>query len=320
MLRDIVYKIIDTVESGYSTVLGYANHLTFFLIVIDIALFGIYVAMGKSASIESVIEKILSITFFLYFINNFHYLATQFLSYIIKASSSVGGNFDHQFFFNPDAIIKYATTDILIPLEKTIRAVQPKEFWNQDIGLWLMFGVTEICVIVCFSIIALQLVIANIEFHVITLMGVVLIPFCFLEQTRFVGMKVFPSVAGQAIKCGAASLIAGVGISVFKSQLSFSSVGDALSMTSIHFLSVLIGSSMLLAFLALQVPALAASMLSGMPNLGLSGFVQNMSEISRPMTSGANNIGDRANAGYQTTKDIAVGAANTVKSLNERFK
>lgn len=316
MLNDIVYDILAIIDKGFATVHAHSNNLMLILLTIDIVLFGISIAMGKKANIESIIEKILAIGVVIFLINNFENLAFLLKDSIFRLSSRVGGNIDVSFCSNPSKVLQFASESILRPLQQLIDKA-PKGFLDiPDLKMLFIYFIASICTMICFTIIALQLAIATIEFHITVLMGLVIIPFIIFEPTRFIGEKVIPAVVGQAIKFGLIAIVTGLGITLFRKYVTVTE--DALN---IHFIFVFVAASVLMTFLALQIPALASSLLSGIPNLSVSGLMQNISgfaNIARSASGVVNDqVGDRLRNMGTTAKDLVT---ESKRVINKYFR
>ena len=303
MLRDLIFRIIRTVDGGFAVVHVYSNRLLFILLSLDLVLFGIYMAMGKKDNIQSLVEKILVMGVFVFLINNFEGLAFMFQRSVVTLAGKIGGDFSPEFLTDPSSVLEYASRDILKPVGVLIDA-NTKGGILPDFKLLIIYGLSTICVMICFILIALQLALAIIEFHIILLMGLILFPFSAFEPTSFIGAKVIPAVIGQAIKLGLVSLVTGVSISVFSQILHVPSPENF----NVEFLFALLGSSALLAFLSFQIPALSSSLLSGIPNLSAGGFMQNMAAFAGAAAGAGNMIQGKINNARGAAMDVVVGA------------
>jgi type IV secretion system protein TrbL len=319
MLNDVVAKIILTIKSGYAPIRAAAGNLMYFLLIIDILFFAIYMMLGKNKNISAIVEKIIQIGFFVFLLNNFSNLSFAFMRSCVSLTAKFNFNFNPDFFTNPSAILKFASNRVIKPLEKLIDQSQPKggilpQF--PDFKLILIFGLAWLCCMVCFIILALQLCFASIEFHLMVLMGLILVPFVVLEQTRFIGIKVFPAIAGQAIKLAIISLVCGITVSIFDSYLTFRSI----EVLSIDYIIVLISTTGLLGYLAIQIPSLASSLLSGIPNLSLSSFLQNVSSGVNASANTVRTVTDSVNKFSKFSKNTQGKIVMGLSNLGRKFR
>jgi len=118
-------------------------------------------------------------------------------------------------------------------------------------------------VLVAFFIIAVQVAIALIEFWMVVLFSLVLVPFTLWKPLEFIGQKSFSAVVGQAVKVGVIAVTTGIVLNVFK-QVIFIPTGGELGFDDAA--NILL-ASFLCSFLVLQLPALAGTLLSGVPSM-----------------------------------------------------
>ena len=300
MIAEAVYLILNQIENAMVIVRGYSEKLMIILLTIDFAVSGLLIAMGKKASIEDVTMKLLITGIIVWLINDFEHLAFMFQESVVQISGRIGGHFNIDFLLNPSLILQYANEEILEPLSDLMDQATG---WLTDLKIKLIFGFAFIGIMLSFLIITLQLALALIEFHFIVLAALFLLPFVLLDATKFIGMKTFPAVIGHAIKLGIVVMVVSVTMNVYQTIVSIpASVSDF----SMDYIIMLVGVTLLMTFISIQVPALANSLLSGVPNLSASGMLQNIGAMA--MTAG---IGAKMLTGG------GVGTASALKGVGQ---
>jgi type IV secretion system protein TrbL len=119
-----------------------------------------------------------------------------------------------------------------------------------------MLGIT-----LAFAILAIQIVIALIEFKIVTLAGFVLLPFGIWSKSAFMAERPLGYVISAGLKVLAVALI------VSGAQALFGRLIPSDEATIYEALTILT-ASMMLAMLAMFIPNVAASLITGGPTLG----------------------------------------------------
>jgi len=129
-------------------------------------------------------------------------------------------------------------------------------------------------------ILAVQMALAQIEFHLMILFAMIILPFIAWKPVRFLGTRAFGAVIGQAIKVGIITFIITLGIAILGTLVAMPSNKDFFHPDgqTVLFPNVLalLGACSLLLFLSLQAPSLATSLLTGSPAFSAATYAQNM--------------------------------------------
>lgn len=321
MISDIVAQIVRQIQLGISIVEVQTTPLINILLGLDVAVFLIMMALGKNQNIESIILKIMSIGVMFFIINNFAELAYSFERSISQIAIKIVPGVEPKMLISPSAMLEFMKTNVFDKLDKLI---EESTSWQTGLKLQIFYGFTTICVTICFCIIAGQIGLAYIFFHLTVLMGLVLMPFNMFEHTKFIGAKVFPAITGAAIKIGMITILAGVVVNVFDKVLSINFPEKA----NMGFLISLISVSGMSAFLSIQAPKIATGLLSGMPALSFSGIVQNLTGFGRAASQGGKILANRASVMASATKNVTLSAVEGVRRakhgsgnhLNKNFR
>jgi P-type conjugative transfer protein TrbL len=148
-------------------------------------------------------------------------------------------------------------------------------------GNAVLFGILTIVCEVAFAILAIDIVIAQVEFYIVLLIGTILVPFLVWQPLRFLGSKAITALVGQTIRLAVILITITVGMHVMDLTIAatMNNPADLSIQTAVIFMSLL------LVFLAFQVPALAMSFITGNPGLNAGGFLGNMAAIGSGIAS-----------------------------------
>jgi type IV secretion system protein TrbL len=260
--NDLMTVFSDTVTAGFASVAGAVNALFALMIVLVVALTGIYWALSENrAALSSAFSKILLIGFFAYLINDWQALSETLYSGFIELGLMAGGGaITAAEFLNPGAVIETGW-DIVNRLGEN----PAHESGSLDIvGNFidgLMFALAMLGITLAFAILAIQIVIALIEFKIVTLAGFVLLPFGIWSKSAFMAERPLGYVISSGLKVLAVALI------VSGAQALFGRLIPSDEATIYEALTILT-ASMMLAMLAMFIPNVAASLITGGPTLG----------------------------------------------------
>jgi type IV secretion system protein TrbL len=137
------------------------------------------------------------------------------------------------------------------------------------------YAVIGFLVLLCFGIVAINILVTYLEFYMISILSLMLIPFGSNKYTSFITQKVINAIISLGVKLMVLAFIVSASLPMIKLWSTPSNVGLEDS------LYILLGSAAL-AFLSWHAPNLASSLMSGMPSL-------NASSIISPAISTANS-------------------------------
>ena len=260
--NDLMTVFSDTVTAGFATVAGAVNALFALMIVLVVALTGIYWALSENrAALSSAFSKILLIGFFAYLINDWQALSETLYSGFIELGLMAGGGaISAAEFLNPGAVIETGW-DIVDRLgENPAHESGALDVVGNFID-GLMFALAMLGITLAFAILAIQIVIALIEFKIVTLAGFVLLPFGIWSKSAFMAERPLGYVISSGLKVLAVALI------VSGAQALFGRLIPSDEATIYEALTILT-ASMMLAMLAMFIPNVAASLITGGPTLG----------------------------------------------------
>ena len=312
MLHDTIYLYLQNILAMIDSVKPFSNRLLYLLLGLDVVFMGFNIAMGKLASIEKIVERLLFMGFVIYIVNNFTGLSYMFKNSFIQILGQTG-DLNQTIYDDPSQIMNWAHAHLIAPMNEAIKRVDeaynPPAFNVLQAGQWLatsfghmedvwsvrlIFNLVHLGIQLAFIIIAVEMTIARIEFYLIVLFALVLVPFIAWGPLRFIGSRAFSAVIAQALKLGIIVAIVTLGMHVMSSLNS--SILNQMNPTdidgSIDFsvVGLVLASCAVLVFLSIQVPALAMALISGNPALSASGFAGNMMGIAAIGMAAANGL------------------------------
>ena len=283
-ITDAVYTILLVVDEAIIDIQPYGRYLFYTLAVLEVCIFGVMIAFGKHQDIGEIIVKFLTISVLFWVNQNLDVLTFQVAESISMLSEKVIDVSNSTFtegieipdIYNPTAVYEVGwnfINDIEDAfLEKRelfgLGDKLPKVF---DPLAWQMM-IIKGCFFVVFSVLCIQLAIAQIELHIILFFGTILFPFSVFGPLKWMGEKVLPAIFGQCLRLGLVIFSTCISLAVIINTLHVPDSGNL----EFHTLIQMVVIALICGFLAVQVPAMASSLLSGMPNLTASSFMQNM--------------------------------------------
>jgi len=267
ILTYILSHIIKATSLGYAEIVPDALDLMKYFIIIDCVMLGIYWSFGKDDIIMTSIKKIISVGFFLWVINNAHYISRIILKSFGAAGIKAGGStISLTELLDPSSIIDFglfAVEPILINIGGAWKAIT-NPFNTIIIGIGCLF------ILIAYFMIACNIFLVITEFYLVTVGSTFLIPFIIFNPTRFLGEKAISATFRLAIKFMVLALIIGVTHNVLESLSSdFSKISDP----SFRDLFTMLLGTAAIAYLSIHAPSLALSLIDGSPALSSGSLV-----------------------------------------------
>jgi type IV secretion system protein TrbL len=138
-----------------------------------------------------------------------------------------------------------------------------------DLAVALLAGIT---MGLAFIIIALQVFMALIEFKLVTLGGFILLPFALLERTSSLAERALGYVIAAGLKIFALAVVVSFAFAILPNL----ELSEALTLAEAF---TVIGTALTFLMLSIKAPALATSLVSGGPSLGLGAATQTATTV-----------------------------------------
>ncbi|WP_313552695.1 P-type conjugative transfer protein TrbL [Brevundimonas sp.] len=260
--NELMVVFSNTVSAGFDALQGTINGVFGLLIVLVVALTGIQWAMSANREVlASGFGKVLLIGAFAWLINDWQQLSeTIYAGFIELGLTADGGSLSRADFLNPGAILAQGW-EIVKALGETPAPVDNPLDVVGNMADALILGLAMIGIMLAFAVLALQIVVALLEFKIVTLGGFILLPFGIWNKSAFLAERPLGYVVSSGLKVLALAIVISGARTVFD-QLQPSANPDIY-----EALSILV-AAILLAMLAMFIPNLASALVTGGPALG----------------------------------------------------
>ena len=264
------------VDSGFGLISGDVQAVLATLVVISIVTTAILWAIDENQNVlASLVRKVLLIGFFAWLVAQWHTLSQTvvegFASLGLKAG---GGAMNLGDFLNSPSKIIMKGIEVCVALFDYIQklAPGPVEFFTHLAAI-AMALIACIGVLLAFVVLAIEVTVVVIEFHIVTLIAFVTVPFGVLTQTSFLSERAIGYVVSVGIKLMALAIVISIGASIFNSY-TVSTAPDIYEEVG------LLVSAVVLLMLALKIPAIAGALISGGPQLNAGSAVMGAAGIA----------------------------------------
>jgi type IV secretion system protein TrbL len=193
ILTNILTAFTQNASLGYARLVPDALRLIRYFIIFECVLFGVAMALNKSELQIEAIKKLFLISFFLWLIPNMQGVSNMIIKNAATAGIIAGGSVvSVADIFDPSAIVSLG-----------IDATQPI-FENGGVSLnifnMIMTGIAGLIILFCYFYIAWQLFLSIIEFYIITVLSVILLPFGLFKPLSFLYEKSIAATFALAIR------------------------------------------------------------------------------------------------------------------------
>ncbi|MEQ1710666.1 MAG: P-type conjugative transfer protein TrbL [Hyphomicrobium sp.] len=294
------------IDSGFGLLAGDVAFLTSVLVAIDITLAGLFWAMHGDDNVPAqLIRKVLYVGFFALLLNNFKSLAdVVFNSFAGLGLKATGVALTAADLMRPGFVAATGFTASKPLLEKAGELIGITSFFTNFVTIVVLM-LAWLIVLLAFFVLAVQLFVTIIEFKLTTLAGFVLVPFALFGQTAFLAERVLGHVITAGIKLMVLAIVVGIGSSLFGTIIRPSG-----EITLTQAASTILAAIAVFG-LAIFVPAIAAGLVSGAPQLGAGAAVATTAGLGGTAVAG----GMLATGGARLAGRGAGGAIRSAASL-----
>ena len=308
------------IDSGFGLVAGDVAFLTSVLVAIDITLAGLFWALAGEDNVPAqLIKKVLHVGFFALLLSNFRELADiVFQSFAGLGLKASGASLTAEDLMRPGFVASTGFTASKPLLEKAGELMGFTTFFSNFATIAVLM-LAWVIVLHAFFVLSVQLFIAIIEFKLTVLAGFVLVPFALFGQTAFLAERVLGNVISSGIKLMVLAIVVGIGVNLFGTLIRPS---DEIALTQA---ASCILAAIAVFGLAVFVPAIAAGLISGAPQLGAGSAVATTAALGGMAVAGglataggARLAGRAAGGGIKAAASLSgrVGAAFETSGLS----
>jgi len=261
-ILDNIAQSYKTAATGWTgTLLGYANRLFMLLATIELAWSFAVWALEKNeyqSFIAAVAKKIMWVGFFYALLLNGPTWIPTIIDSFVDAGSAAGGSGG----LSPSEVFTTGLDNAATMLDgiKNLSLLD-------DFAAIVIAGLSAIVIVLAFAVIAGQLLVALVESYIAISAGLLFLGFGGSRWTTDFVQKFIGYAVATGVKLFMLFLIIGIGNAQavgWKTMLATIGTPGA---AVFNIILTVLGGSILLAFMAIQIPAMAASMLAGSPAL-----------------------------------------------------
>ncbi len=261
-------RVTAIIDLSYERLLPHVQTLMFYVSVIEIAFLFLLYAFGRQETIADLIRKAATIAVFVWIIRDFDALVGA-----IHASAAalgvIAGSGDParvQAYLSPSVLIGHGFSVFGDILMSVTNAGSP---WPWELGerakalaIGVMLAFTGLAIVVGFVIGGIRVFMTTVEFHLLTSLVLVLLPFAVLRPTAFIAERALAIVVSLSVKMMTTLFV----LTLVEAFLR--DMGDGLQgqLEWPELLSHLV-VALLVPILLWVTPNLAAGLMSGQPSL-----------------------------------------------------
>ena len=262
-LDDFLNRFRSQVDAGFGLIQGDVAGTLAALVVISITITALLWAIDENQNVvASLVRKVLLVGFFAFLVTQWASLTKTVVNGFAALGLKAGGGAMSlaDFTTSPSKIV-ISGLEVVKALMLYVKEVAPGpiEFFAH-IDVVLMALIAAIGILIAFVILAIEIVVTIIEFHIVTLIAFVTVPFGVLTQTSFMSERAIGYVISVGIKLMALAIVVSLGTTVFDSY-KVSAAPD------INEAVGLLLGAVVMVMLALKIPAIAGALISGGPQL-----------------------------------------------------
>jgi type IV secretion system protein TrbL len=283
VLDDFLNRYKTQVDAGFGLIQGDVSAVLGTLVVISVAITAMLWAIDENQNVlASLVRKVLMVGFFAWLVTQWHSLSTTVVNgFAALGLQAGGGGMSVSTFTTSPSQIVMAGINVIGGLFQYVRKVAPGpiEFFAH-IDVVLMAVVAAIGILIAFVILAVEIVVTIIEFHIVTLVAFVMVPFGVLSQTAFMSEKAIGYVVSVGVKLMALAIVVSLGATVFDNYTVSQDPGVGEDVG-------LLLAAVLMVMLSLKIPAIAGALISGGPQLSAGSAVMGAAGVAAGVAGGA---------------------------------
>jgi len=288
ILTNLLNQFLSVFSLGYANLLPDARHLLWLLATLEIALAGLWWAFDDGQRIEkTLLVKVMQIGFFVWVVTNYKWLVDTILYGFIATGRKAGGGTSNGLLEDPSLIVDYgfaATDPVFSHLKNHYLAASLPDL--------VLSGLAGLLILLAYFALAAAAFITYLEFYIVSVLGLILVPFGVFKHTSFLSEKVFGAVIAYGIRLMVlAFILAVVEPTLAKIHLP---VSPTLSEIFTVFLT-----AFTIALLSWHAPGIASGLMAGSPSLGVGAM------LGTGLAAGAGFVGLGAATGVGAAVDKA---------------
>ena len=260
-LTQLLRAFQNVFANGFGIITPRAQAIIGTLAAIEIALAALFWALRGEDFTAPFLRKLLRIGFFAFLVASWPTLTRGTAEGLAQIGSLAGGGAGVPLVNDPSRILDQAMV-VIKPIQDEIARIQEGPWYQKIAVLAVVFQYTvaELFVLAAFFVLALTCLLTQVEFALVAVLGLILVPWGISNHTAFLAEKAIGAVIAQGVKLMVLSFI----IAVYGPVLNTFALSPAPPLMDTWLLA---GSAIVMAIIAVHAPAVAGGLLSGSPSL-----------------------------------------------------
>ena len=306
ILTQLLTAFLDVFQLGYSNLLPDAHQLLGVLALLELTVAGIWWSLTQEEMLVPFLKKMMTIAFFLFLINEWPWFLDQLIQGFVQTGQKMGGFDKTPAFQNPSSILDMGFR-LTAPINERLGALTTS--WMQaitNIRDVIILGWALIFSWLGFFVLAAQVFITYLEFYMVAILSLILLPFGVFKHTSFLAEKVFAALISFGIKLMVLALILGIVVPVLDNLAMPLEVDQQSAFC-------LFAGVMVIAILAIHAPGIAAGLMTGNPSLSTGSIGRSGMAIGQTALAAAPLAGSTANMAARAPHFVAEKAGTLVQ-------
>ena len=264
LLDDLTKSYLKAAMGWQDKLHGIANNLFYFGAVISLGWTGIQMALKPKeldGLIGTIIKQVLTLGFFFLLLNE----GSAFSGYIISGFEQAG----MQASGSAQALSPSAIVGIGFDCLFRIFDVIGNMGWGDTAAWGLPLAFAGICILLCFTAVALLFLLVMIEAYFVIYGGIVMLGFGSMPWTRDIPKNYLVYAINVGVRIFVLYLVVSVGLALAKEWPAMVTAGNA-SKEVMHNVFYIVVSALVFAAVAWKVPGIAGALTSGAVNMSAS--------------------------------------------------
>src|SRR5450432_4091558 len=285
-LTHLLDAFLTVFNGGWSALQPKAMSLLGILVGIELTLSGLWWAMSGDDAVKGLIQKLLMIGIFFFFIQQWQLVTTTTMQSFARIGATAGGasNSPGSLALNDPSSIVAEGLNAIQPLSDKVDALTSGT-WTalKNLGTIMQIGLAMIGILFSFFLLGIQCFLVYLEFYIVAILSLILLPCGVFRHTAFLAEKAFGAVLAHGIKLMVLAFV----IAIAQPVLQQITVPADFSMRD-AWCTLL--AAMTICFLAWHAPGVAAGLLAGSPSLSAGHAIGGALETGGAVVLGAAGI------------------------------
>lgn len=259
-LTQLLTTFTNIFSTGFGVITPRAQAVLGTLAAIEVALAAIFWAVRGEDFTAPFLRKLLRIGFFVFLVASWPTLTKGVADGLADIGAMAGGG-SAAMVSDPSKIVDQALV-VMKPIDDEVKRIQEGP-WYEDLAVLavvIQYTIASLCILAAFVVLAITCFLTYLEFFIVSILGLILLPWGVSNHTSFLAEKAIGAVIAQGVKLMVLSFI----IAVIGTVLNSFTLQPAPPLPDTWMMAA---SAFVLAILAVHAPAVAGGLLSGSPSL-----------------------------------------------------